>query len=53
MKHKVTILLTDGNDTASQVLPGDAARIARDQGITITPSPSATPKRVDKVTCMF
>jgi Ca-activated chloride channel family protein len=35
MQHKVMILLTDGNDTASEVLPGDAARIARDQGITI------------------
>jgi Ca-activated chloride channel homolog len=35
MKHKVMILLTDGNDTASQVVPGDAARIARDRGITI------------------
>jgi Ca-activated chloride channel family protein len=35
MKHKTMIALTDGNDTASQVLPGDAARIARDRGITI------------------
>jgi Ca-activated chloride channel family protein len=35
MKHKTMIALTDGNDTASQVLPGDAARIARDRGIVI------------------
>jgi Ca-activated chloride channel family protein len=35
MKHKTMVALTDGNDTASHVLPGDAARIARDRGITI------------------
>jgi Ca-activated chloride channel homolog len=35
MKHKTMIALTDGNDTASQVLPCDAARIARDRAIVI------------------
>jgi Ca-activated chloride channel homolog len=35
MKHKTMIALTDGNDTASQVPPAEAARIAHDRGITI------------------
>jgi Ca-activated chloride channel family protein len=35
MKHKTMIVLTDGNDTASQVPPAQAARIAHDRGITI------------------
>jgi Ca-activated chloride channel family protein len=35
MKHKTIIALTDGNDTASQVPPAQAARIAHDRGITI------------------
>lgn len=35
MKHKTIIALTDGNDTASQVPPAEAARIAHDRGITI------------------
>jgi len=34
-RDKVLILLTDGNDTASQVPPGKAAEIARDQHVTI------------------
>lgn len=33
--HKVTILLTDGNDTGSQMPVGRAARIAADNGITV------------------
>ncbi|WP_252721382.1 hypothetical protein, partial [Acinetobacter baumannii] len=32
---KTMIALTDGNDTASNVPPGEAARIARDKGIVI------------------
>ncbi|MBV9656459.1 MAG: VWA domain-containing protein [Acetobacteraceae bacterium] len=35
MKHKTIIALTDGNDTASQVPPGEAAAVAHDRGITI------------------
>jgi Ca-activated chloride channel family protein len=35
LEEQVLILLTDGNDTGSQVPPEQAARIARDQGITI------------------
>jgi Ca-activated chloride channel family protein len=35
MKHKTMIVLTDGNDTASQVPPAEAAGIAHDRGITI------------------
>jgi Mg-chelatase subunit ChlD len=35
MKEKVLIVLTDGNDTSSQVPPPKAAEIARDKGITI------------------
>jgi len=35
MKHKTMIALTDGNDTASQVPPAEAARVAHDRGITI------------------
>ena len=35
MQHKTMIALTDGNDTASQVPPAEAARIAHDRGITI------------------
>jgi Ca-activated chloride channel family protein len=35
MKHKTIIALTDGNDTASQVPPAQAARIAHDRGITV------------------
>jgi len=35
IKHKTMIALTDGNDTASQVPPAEAARIAHDRGITI------------------
>lgn len=33
--QKTIITLTDGNDTASQVPPVEAARVARDHGITI------------------
>ena len=33
--QKTMITLTDGNDTASQVPPVEAARVARDNGITI------------------
>lgn len=35
MKERVLIALTDGNDTASQVLPEKAAEIARNKGIVI------------------
>jgi Ca-activated chloride channel family protein len=35
MKHKTMIALTDGNDTASEVPPAEAARVAHDRGITI------------------
>ncbi len=35
MKQRVLIALTDGNDTASKVLPAKAAEIARDKGIVI------------------
>ncbi|MEJ1972501.1 MAG: VWA domain-containing protein [Lacunisphaera sp.] len=35
VKERVLIALTDGNDTASQVLPAKAAEIARDKGIVI------------------
>jgi Ca-activated chloride channel homolog len=35
MKHKTMMVLTDGNDTASQVPPAEAARVAHDRGITI------------------
>lgn len=35
MKEKVLIVLTDGNDTSSQVPPAKAAEIAKDKGITI------------------
>ncbi len=34
-EDRVLILLTDGNDTGSQVPPAEAARIAKDQGVTI------------------
>ena len=34
-EDRVLILLTDGNDTGSQVTPEDAAKIARDKGVTI------------------
>lgn len=35
VKERVLIALTDGNDTGSRVPPTEAARIARDSGITI------------------
>ncbi len=35
MKQRVLIVLTDGNDTASQVPPVKAAQIAKDKGIVI------------------
>ncbi len=35
MKERVLIVLTDGNDTASQVPPAKAAQIAHDKGIVI------------------
>lgn len=35
MKERVLILLTDGNDTASKLPPEQAAKIAKQQGITI------------------
>jgi len=35
VKQRVLIALTDGNDTASQVPPAKAARIAHDKGIVI------------------
>jgi Ca-activated chloride channel family protein len=35
VKERVLIVLTDGNDTASQIPPAKAARIARDKGIVI------------------
>jgi len=35
MKDRVLIVLTDGNDTASQVPPAKAAEIAKDKGIVI------------------
>jgi Ca-activated chloride channel family protein len=35
VKERVLIVLTDGNDTASQVPPAKAAAIARDKGIVI------------------
>jgi Ca-activated chloride channel homolog len=35
MKERVLIALTDGNDTASKVLPVKAAEIAKDQGIVV------------------
>jgi Ca-activated chloride channel homolog len=50
MKHKTMIALTDGNDTASQVLPGEAARIARDRGITIHTVAIGDPRAVGEDT---
>jgi Ca-activated chloride channel family protein len=35
LRHKTMIALTDGNDTASQVPPAEAAGVAKDKGITI------------------
>lgn len=35
VKAKTMIALTDGNDTMSKVPPAEAARVARDKGITI------------------
>lgn len=35
LEERVLIVLTDGNDTSSTVPPRDAARIAKDRGITI------------------
>ena len=35
VKERVLIVLTDGNDTGSQVPPDQAAAIARDQGVKI------------------
>jgi Ca-activated chloride channel family protein len=35
LQDRVIIALTDGNDTGSKVPPAEAARIARDEGITI------------------
>lgn len=35
MKERVLILLTDGNDTASKLPPEQAAKIAKQQGVTI------------------
>ena len=35
MRRKAIVALSDGNDTASQVPPVEAARIAHDRGITI------------------
>jgi Ca-activated chloride channel family protein len=35
VEERVVIALTDGNDTGSRVPPSEAARIARDRGITI------------------
>ena len=35
VRERVLILMTDGNDTGSKVPPVEAARIARDRGITI------------------
>jgi Ca-activated chloride channel family protein len=35
VRHKTMIALTDGNDTASQVPPAEAAGVAKDKGITI------------------
>lgn len=34
-EDRVLILLTDGNDTGSKVIPEDAAKIAKDKGVTI------------------
>lgn len=35
LKERVLVLLTDGNDTASKLPPGQAAKIAKQHGITI------------------
>lgn len=35
VRHKTMIALTDGNDTASQLPPAEAAGVAKDKGITI------------------
>ncbi|NNK02067.1 MAG: VWA domain-containing protein [Desulfatitalea sp.] len=35
VSHRVMIVLTDGNDTGSRVPPTEAARVAKDNGITI------------------
>lgn len=35
VEHRVIIALTDGNDTGSRVPPTEAARVAKDNGITI------------------
>lgn len=35
LQDRVLIALTDGNDTSSKIPPAEAAKIARDQGITI------------------
>ena len=43
---KTIIALTDGNDTASQVPPEEAAKIARDRGITIHTIAMGNPESV-------
>lgn len=46
VEKRVLIILTDGNDTASQVLPDDAARVAADNGIVIYTVAVGDPKAV-------
>lgn len=46
VRERVLIALTDGNDTASQVLPAKAADIARDKGIVIHTVAVGDPKAV-------
>ncbi|MDF7826121.1 VWA domain-containing protein [Pontiellaceae bacterium B12227] len=43
---KTIIALTDGNDTASQVPPEEAAKVARDRGITIHTIAMGNPESV-------
>ena len=35
VEERVMIVLTDGNDTGSKIAPSEAAKIARDKGVTI------------------
>jgi Ca-activated chloride channel family protein len=46
VKNKTMIVLTDGNDTGSNVSPADAARIAKDNGIRIDTIAIGDPKAV-------
>lgn len=46
VEHRVMIALTDGNDTGSRIPPGEAARIASDNDITVHVVGVGDPKSV-------